>query len=671
MAINTGASTGVNLTNNSGATINFNSGPGGTGLDITTTSGTGFNATGGGTVTVTNNSGNTISSTSGTAINIVNTNIGGGDVTFRSISAGNNTAAADPVNGIVLNNTGTSASFGGLVVTGDGSGAMNGSGGLVTGTTGVGISLTNTRDVSLTQLNVSNTGSHGINASSVTNFTYQDATIINAADGNDEQAINLLNLFGNSLIEDVRLDDIQEDGIQVRQNVDSDGNASTFDVLTFRRLDVEDHQAGFGEAGIEIQADLASRLSVLVDDSDFAINTNAILGVAMSTAATHTGHLMVTVQNSTFDATNSFGMGGVQALGGGSGTATYVVTGNTVTNTHFDGIRINNDDTQTTFATVTNNILIGTGNGGGGIPVNNGEGITMRQDQNGRLVALISGNTITGFNSNGIHLQSQDNTVDTDNATYELVATVTNNTATINPGGFGAGLLVDVGVGDGVSRNDAFINVSGNHFTGSNTAAFFDFDITLQLNEPPSVGASMRVTQARPTGAVNAAELDNANFNAQTSIYEFNPPGPTNTIIFSGGTPPLPLLAVSVPGTPDAPPSDGDSHGTPSPVVESDDNAGTGPQPDLAPTGGEASQPIVVDDGVLSQAELDYLVEAAIQRWIEAGATPEQVAEMRATAISVADMAGTLSRLERCRHYPDRQRRRRPWLVPRQDPRRQ
>jgi hypothetical protein len=65
----------------------------------------------------------------------------------------------------------------------------------------------------------------------------------------------------------------------------------------------------------------------------------------------------------------------------------------------------------------------------------------------------IRDNTITGFKSNGIRLTSQDNKVDADNSTssIELTATVQNNTATISPGGtaFGAGLLVDIGVGDG------------------------------------------------------------------------------------------------------------------------------------------------------------------------------------------------------------------------------
>jgi hypothetical protein len=48
------------------------------------------------------------------------------------------------------------------------------------------------------------------------------------------------------------------------------------------------------------------------------------------------------------------------------------------------GIRVNNDDTSTTNATIIGNTITGTGNGGGGIPVNNGEGITCGRTPTGR-----------------------------------------------------------------------------------------------------------------------------------------------------------------------------------------------------------------------------------------------------------------------------------------------
>ncbi len=489
---------GVSVTGGS-ATVEFTGGR----LAIVTTTGNGISATDG-TLRVTG-ANNTISSTGGIALNVNGAAIGTGGLSFISISANGG------ANGIVLNNTGSTA---GLIVIGDGSGASNGSGGHIQNTTGSAIVLTSTRSISLTQLNVTNTGNHAININSVTNFIYQDASVIDGGDSNDEHPINILNLFGtSSLIEDVILDDINEDGIQIRQNATDDGAT---DSLTLRRLNVQDHKAGFGEAGIEIQTDLASMFSLLVDDSDFAINTNAVLGVAMSTAASHTGTLTVTVQNSVFNCANAFGMGSIQALGGGSGTANYVVTGNQVIGTKFDGIRINNDGTQTTNATVSNNSVTGSG------ATNNGEGITMRQDENGTLIALISNNTVSEFKASGIHIQAQDNTID--DAGLETSVTITGNNATVRSDGFGAGLLIDVGTGDGVSRNDVCANVTGNTLSGTGTAAFFDFDITLQLNE--TANASLRITQA------SEVALGTANNGADVSAFA-NPP---NTIVYNGGT---------------------------------------------------------------------------------------------------------------------------------------
>jgi hypothetical protein len=110
--------TAISLTDNTGATVNFTGG-----LDIDTTTGIGFLATGGGTVTV-QGANNTIASGTGTALNVNGTTIGADDLTFQSISANGGT------NGIVLNNTGSS---GGLTVVG--TGTANSGGGSSTLTT--------------------------------------------------------------------------------------------------------------------------------------------------------------------------------------------------------------------------------------------------------------------------------------------------------------------------------------------------------------------------------------------------------------------------------------------------------------------------------------------------------------------------------------------------------
>ena len=126
---NTGANQAVTLTNNTGSTINFTGGN----LAITTTSATGFGATGGGTVSVTG-TGNTITSGTGTALSLNGVTIGSSGFLLQSVSANG------AVNGIALNNL-TGGGTVGVQVTGTGSTA--GSGGTIQNTTGAAVSLTN------------------------------------------------------------------------------------------------------------------------------------------------------------------------------------------------------------------------------------------------------------------------------------------------------------------------------------------------------------------------------------------------------------------------------------------------------------------------------------------------------------------------------------------------
>src|SRR4030095_3359486 len=77
---------GINLANNTGATVAFSGS-----LSISTGANPAFTATGGGTVTATQNNSsivNTLTTTSGTALDVQNTTIGAGDLTFRSLQIG-------------------------------------------------------------------------------------------------------------------------------------------------------------------------------------------------------------------------------------------------------------------------------------------------------------------------------------------------------------------------------------------------------------------------------------------------------------------------------------------------------------------------------------------------------------------------------------------------------
>ncbi|MEZ5469841.1 MAG: Ig-like domain-containing protein [Lysobacterales bacterium] len=184
-ALSTGASAAVTLTSNTGATINFING----GLAIATTTGTGFSAAGGGTVSV-QGSGNSVTSTTGAAINIANTTISASNVTFQSASSNG------AVSGVVLNSTGAS---GGLVITGNGgacSSAGTCTGGAIQNSTSAGVSLTNTQGFSATRLFVSGGGNDGIAGSGINGFALSTSVVSNNGNAANESGIDVTQASG-------------------------------------------------------------------------------------------------------------------------------------------------------------------------------------------------------------------------------------------------------------------------------------------------------------------------------------------------------------------------------------------------------------------------------------------------------------------------------------------
>jgi hypothetical protein len=234
--LSTGASAAVTLSSNTGATINFSNG----GLAVTTTSGAGFNATGGGTVSVTTGANNnTISASGGTALSVSSTTIGASGLTFRSI------AASGGSNGILLSSTGTS---GGLTVTGDG--ATNGSGGTITNTSGGdgasagnGVYLSSTKNVSLSWMALSGHANNGIFGSAVTGLTVNHVRITgnngssNSGDVNlgEESAVHLVNSSGALKLSNSRFDGGAWNGFLLRNTTGSpavDSLVLSFDTVS-------------------------------------------------------------------------------------------------------------------------------------------------------------------------------------------------------------------------------------------------------------------------------------------------------------------------------------------------------------------------------------------------------------------------------------------------------
>jgi CSLREA domain-containing protein/uncharacterized repeat protein (TIGR01451 family) len=190
------ASDGINLVNNSGTTITFT---GALTIDTSSSNTPGFTATGGGTVSSTA-SGSTINSGTGTALNVANTNIGASDLTFQSITSSGGTAT-----GIIVDNTG---SAGGLHVVGTGGAGTGGTIANKTGanastSTGVGIYLNNTAEAQFDRMQLNGFQNFAIQGADVNGFSLQNS-VVNGVNGNDsafdEGSIFLRNCNGTLTI---------------------------------------------------------------------------------------------------------------------------------------------------------------------------------------------------------------------------------------------------------------------------------------------------------------------------------------------------------------------------------------------------------------------------------------------------------------------------------------
>ena len=343
-----GANTGVTLSSNTGATINFTNG----GLAINTTTGTGFNATGGGTVNVTTDAGtgNTITSTTGTALNVNSTTIGASDLNFESISS--NGAA----NGIVLNTTGSS---GGLTVTGDGTLANNASGGTIQNTTSHAISATDTQDLSLTAIRIQNPGNssteHGILATSLRGSSLLRASTITG--------------FNQS----------SGDGFRVVNN-----NVN----LTELRINNSTFSASDGNDALSVFAQGSSVMTIIVENQTLFTDLEGdALEIIAGDLGGSTATVNLTVDDNDFTSAGVTGNGGIQARANQDGTLSGSITNNTFNDTHrllstSGVIEIQGNNTGSVNLTVSGNDLDTFGQSGINVVADDASDVTVDIDGN-------------------------------------------------------------------------------------------------------------------------------------------------------------------------------------------------------------------------------------------------------------------------------------------------
>ena len=535
--LTTGANTAVNLINNTGGTISFLNGN----MAINTTAGTGFTATGGGTVTV-EGTGNTITSTTGTALNVVNTTIGTNGMRFQSISSNGG------ANGIVLNNTGTS---GGINVTGTGAA---GSGGTIQSSSGDGISLTSTENVRLAYMNVINNLGDGIGGSNINGFLIDNMLISgNGNDaGTDEAGINISNLSGTAS-NGARPTGIFNSTIQNNNEFEVQITNSTGTLTNFQVVNSTFASNGLGINGnaVSPHGNLfnflgtgTSQMGISVSGSFFTGNWNAasppvtIVGSGLWVDSSGTS-MTAQVSGSTFTNTNN----GINvSTGPGSTTLTYSIDSNAFIGSRSTAINDfqngNAPFTRTVNGRITNNII-----GTNGIALSGsqlGNGISIGNEGAVNANYLISGNTIQQIGQTGVSGSSAIAVnvglvgQATGGGTTNL--TILNNTI--------RDILNSRGIAISNNQNTGTLptirlSLSGNSFLGtiSGQAGNGQFIRLASLG-----GGAVMVTQGSASASALASEIDDANgFNDPTKVNT------TASITYNQAAPTLPPATVPLP----------------------------------------------------------------------------------------------------------------------------
>ena len=599
--LNTGSNAAVNLVNNTGATINFAGG----GLDIDTTSGTGFSATGGGTLIVFG-SGNSITSTTGTALNIVNTTIGASGLNFESISA--NGASS----GIVLNNTGGSA---GLTVTGTGTA---GTGGTIQNTTSNGVFLSQTINPSLSFMNINDSGDNGIFVDAVSGLNlanlFMDSNGAQAEGGaihdagiHIEDLIGVSNTISNSTIQDSR-----------NTNLDWDPNSSSsMSTLTVTNTNLNhagEGVVGQGNAGINLVATGSANVKLVVSGGQ--IKNNAAAGIL----ATGSSGTTVRTDIDSVDMVSSAPPVDLTGATWGNGVGTNFGISLSSTGTSVQRHRINNVQlaytgiapndggaasaigflpagTGTFDITITNNTI-----GLVGAPRSGNEnffGIAGDIQDSGTYKVNISNNTIRNTAFNGIFIQTRDPSAVAGNSTTDL--TLRNNIvgSISDDDDFPAGAGPNQAETHAIrieSRNDSVLRVD------------------IANNSADGLGANQDYLVRQRDTSTFALERLSSNTNVAATVELFiigQDPSPagqtaratvatTYTAIADGTVqdPALPLLFVA--------------------------------------SAGDTTQP--VEGGILTSADLGALVTAAIERWAATGLSGAQIELLESVVFVVADL---------------------------------
>jgi hypothetical protein len=380
--------------------------------------------------------------------------------------------------------------------------------------------------------------------------------------------------------------------------------------------------------------------------------------------------------------------GGINLTGGGTGAGIYV--NYHIANNTFQHNSGTNSGAENGGALLITGIASGVGTFDGRI-INNTFGVdgvarsgsgnaadvlrlfaSGNDGSHGHTRVLVQGNTIQNYGEAGIQINARQGNAGID-------ATIIGNTIR-QPGTAAQGAFASIWVNSGAlpadtnvvniaigGSNAADRNILTNSDPSNATDIFLDSEtnggaatsINLYRNGSLQSGGTIEETVRNILNSNNTGPLDLlTGFTNGSTIGFVNglPPQPTSPIMVAPPAP-TPLadeqLADDVDGAPSGTQTSGQGGEIKTPVTDDGDSgsvedstsasqptpaADPSPVTETAPA--PQAPPPAADDGVLSGGELESLVEAAIQRWADAGASAEQVAAMRAVKVTVSDMSG-------------------------------
>ncbi len=649
---NNGTGQGIFLNANTGATINFTGG-----LSLSTVANNAFTATGGGTVSATQNNTsivNTLTTTTGTALNVANTTIGASGLIFRSITAG--TAAGSAGFGISLNTTGAS---GVMTVTGNGTA---GSGGTIqhkTGadgstTSGIGIYLNSTSGVSLSRMLLHDFDNFGIRGTSVTGFSLTNSTIngVNGtteAGGSEEGAIRFDGLFTSGSFPTAQITGSTIQGgysVNVRvQNTTGTLNRLLIDNCT---LGPVDPSATHGGSSVLYDAASGATFNWTVSNSSFTASRSHMLN-ATGHGGSHMDAIVSTnnIINGAAAANILSGAAGIVLQGGDLGAAdlTFNITGNNISTTSgakgagINIFRATNSASGLFDGTIANNNIGVVGQTLSGAS-NSAPAIWIQDHGAGTFNTLIQNNIIVEYGEEAIDLQGTGAPANLRAST--LNASIFGNVVTPNAANGFCGLNIEQGAvtGDAGTMNIVVGNASGtspqrNNFQNGDPTNTTDIQIL-------RAGSSSTVLNLSRNGSGSATPtlvLQDDNIGgAATSVGDFSP-GNRNLVNTLPTLPTHLMFAAGGIERADATVMDLGTNNVNLPV--SITSAAQAVTPSVIPT--TVTAPLskaATPPAVLTQAELDSIVSAAIARWDATGLTKEQLARMRSVTFEVTDLPG-------------------------------